>query len=43
MVQAQTTIIMGKLTYVKHHNTASDIKDKMNVIKTMAIKPWQWI
>lgn len=43
MVQAQTTIITGKLAYIKHQNTSSDIKDKTNAIKAMAIKQQQWV
>lgn len=37
MVQAQTTI-EGKPAYAKQQNTPSDIKDKMNTVKTMTIK-----
>lgn len=43
MVQVQTTTIRGKLAYVKHQNTPSEIQDKMNAIKTMAIKQQQWL
>jgi len=43
MVQAQTATIKGKLAHVKHQNMPSDIKDKMNAIKTVAIKQGQWL
>lgn len=42
MVQAQTTTIEGKLAYAEQQNTPSDIKDKMNAVKTMTIMQPVW-
>lgn len=41
MAHAQTTI-EGRLAYAKQENIPSDIKDKMNAVKTITIKQLKW-